>query len=119
MKQTGGEAAEPPHRARLGHWRNTWGESHKILVKAGSSRGRAGSVHSQKKGECSYKKQTDLDFEKYRGRGKKESLMLQAHLLAPADMRKTCDFAAKSSILCLSNLLCLQMNQFDFMNDRL
>lgn len=104
---------EKLHKERLGHWKNTWGESHKVLAKAGSSRGRAGSVQAmcttKKKSECSYKKQIDLVYEKYRGRGKKESLVLQTHLLAPADMRKT-DFVAKSSVLYLSNLLCLQMN---------
>lgn len=59
-------------------------------IKQREGRQCSGYVHNIKKGECSYKKQIDLDFENCRERGKKkESLVLQTHLLAPADMRKT------------------------------
>lgn len=102
---------------KIGALEKHMGESHKVLAKVGAGRAVFRLCTQQIKGECSYKRQIYIDFEKYRGR-EKRSLVLQTHLLAPADMRDW-DFAAKSSMLYWSNLLCLQMNQFDFMKDRL
>lgn len=53
MKQTGGEAAEPPHKARLGHWRNTQGEKPQGCgqgrIKQGEGRQCSGYVHNKKR----------------------------------------------------------------------
>lgn len=48
------------------------GESHKVLAKVGAGRAVFRLCTQQIKGECSYKKQIDLDFEKIQREGKEE-----------------------------------------------